>query len=128
MVFKQTFLKVLDNSSATEVMCIQVYNKKKFGSLGDLILVTVKNIVINIKLKGKVKMLKKSDLVRGVVVHTKKKVNRENGISLSFDSNFCIMLNKENNLIGTRILGPVPLELLKYKFGRRLATIAPSII
>ncbi len=128
MIFKSTYLFVLDNSSANEVMCIKVYNKKNIGNIGDKVLVVVKRSIVNIKLIGKIKPISKSDKVKAVIVHLKKKLNRKNGTFLKFDNNYCIMLNKDNFLIGTRILGPVPFELKFNSFGKRLLSLAPAIV
>jgi large subunit ribosomal protein L14 len=103
MIQKQTILKAADNSGVRTAKCIQIY---KNGSINSLILVTIKNI----KLDGK---LKKGDIFKSIVIRVRKKIHRKTGDSLSFFENSIVLLNKKDELYGTRVFGPLCNELRK---------------
>ncbi len=105
MIQIQTIIKVADNSGARNGKCIHVY-KNKTGSINSLILVSIKNI----KNDGK---LKKGDIFKSIIIRLNKKVHRKTGDSLAFSENSIVLLNKKNELYGTRVFGPICNELRK---------------
>lgn len=106
MIQPQTVLNVADNSGAKKLMCIRVLNKsrKQVGSLGDVILGVVKQVTPNTGLK-------KSSVVRAVIVRTKSSCRRSNGSYVQFEDNAVVILKADNNPRGTRVFGPVASEL-----------------
>ncbi|KAE8766464.1 50S ribosomal protein L14 [Hordeum vulgare] len=110
----RTNLKVVDNSEAKQVMCIQSHRGKKGARLGDMIIGSVKEA----QPRGKVK---KEDVVYGVVVRAAMKKGRKDGIEVQFDDNAIVIMNNKGELIGTRVFGPVPHELRKKKHLKILA-------
>ena len=111
MVQQESRLKVADNSGAREVLCIRVLGgtKKRYASLGDKIVVTIKNALPS----GNVK---KGSISNAVVVRTKKEVRRKDGSYIRFEDNAVILLNENDEPRGTRVFGPVARELRKKKF------------
>ena len=110
----RTNLKVVDNSGAKRVMCIQSLRGKKGARLGDMIIGSVKEA----QPRGKVK---KGDVVYGVVVRAAMKKGRSDGSEVQFDDNAIVVVNNKGELIGTRVFGPVPHELRKKKHLKILA-------
>ena len=106
MIQQETRLKVADNSGAKEVLCFKVLggSKRRYASIGDLIVVTVKNAIPG----GEVK---KGDVTRAVVVRTRKEVRRKDGTYIRFDDNAAVLLTSAGEPRGTRIFGPVAREL-----------------
>ena len=106
MIQQETRLKVADNSGAKEVLCFKILggSKRRYASLGDLIVVTVKNAIPG----GTVK---KGDVTRAVVVRTRKEVRRRDGSYIRFDDNAAVLLTSAGEPRGTRIFGPVAREL-----------------
>ena len=116
MIQEQTMLDVADNSGARSVMCIKV-----LGAIGDIIKITVKEAIP----RGKVK---KGDVLKAVVVRTKKGVRRPDGSVIRFDGNACVILNNNTEQpIGTRIFGPVTRELRSEKF-MKIISLAPEVL
>ena len=122
MIITETKLNVADNSGAKLIQCIKVLggSKRRSASIGDLIVVSVKEAIPN----GKVK---KGEVVRAVVVRTKKGVSREDGSTIRFDKNSAVLLTKEGEPIGTRIFGPVTRELRLKKF-TKIISLAPEVL
>ena len=122
MIIAETKLNVADNSGAKLVQCIKVLggSKRRSASLGDLIVVSVKEAIPN----GKVK---KGEVTRAVVVRTKKGVSRQDGSTIRFDKNSAVLLTKEGEPIGTRIFGPVTRELRLKKF-TKIISLAPEVL
>lgn len=122
MIQKESRLEVADNSGAKEVMCISVLggSKRRYASVGDIIKVSIKEAVP----KGKVK---KGDVHSAVVVRTAKEIRRADGSSIRFDTNAAVLINKENEPIGTRIFGPVPRELRAKNF-MKIISLAPEVL
>ena len=122
MIQMQTNLDVADNSGARQVQCIKVLggSKRKYASVGDVIVVSVKEAIP----RGRVK---KGDVHRAVVVRTAKDVRRPDGTAIRFDSNAAVLLNKQNEPIGTRIFGPVVRELRAKKF-MKIISLAPEVL
>src|SRR6056297_3013182 len=106
MIQVESRLSVADNSGAKKVACVKVLggSKRRYASIGDLIVVTVKDAMPNAKVR-------KGDVYRAVIVRTKKEINRSDGTLIRFDNNSAVLLNKNNEPIGTRIFGPVAREL-----------------
>src|SRR5574344_2138396 len=122
MIQMQTNLDVADNSGARQVQCIKVLggSKRKSASVGDIIVVSVKEAIP----RGKVK---KGDVHRAVIVRTAKEIRRPDGTSIRFDRNAAVLLNKQNEPIGTRIFGPVVRELRARKF-MKIISLAPEVL
>ena len=106
MIQQETRLKVADNSGAKEVLCFKILggSKRRYASIGDLIVVTVKNAIPG-------GMVKKGDVTRAVVVRTRKEVRRKDGTYIRFDDNAAVLLTSAGEPRGTRIFGPVAREL-----------------
>lgn len=122
MIQMQTNLDVADNSGARKVQCIKVLggSKRRFASVGDIIVVTIKDAIP----RGRVK---KGDVRRAVVVRTAKEVRREDGTAIRFDRNAAVILNNQNEPIGTRIFGPVVRELRARRF-MKIISLAPEVL
>jgi len=106
MIQMQSRLDVADNSGAREVMCVKVLggSKRKFAGIGDVIVVSVKDAIP----RGRVK---KGQVLKAVIVRTRKDIRRADGTTIRFDGNACVLINKDKEPIGTRIFGPVTREL-----------------
>jgi large subunit ribosomal protein L14 len=122
MVQTTTTLDVADNSGAKKIMCIRVLGgtKRKYASLGDVIVVSVKEAIANSKVK-------KGEVSRAVIVRTKKEVSRQDGSYIRFDSNSAVLVDKDNEPIGTRIFGPVARELRAKRF-MKIISLAPEVL
>jgi len=122
MIQTQTILDVADNSGAKKLMCIKVLggSKRKYASLGDIIIVSVKEAIPNSKVK-------KGDVARAVIVRTAKEVPRADGSYIRFDGNSAVLINKDNEPIGTRIFGPVARELRAKRF-MKIISLAPEVL
>jgi large subunit ribosomal protein L14 len=122
MIQQQTRLKVADNSGAKEVMCIKVLGgtRRRYASLGDVIVASVKEAIPRSKVK-------KGEVVKAVVVRTKKTHKRADGTSIRFDENSAVILNNQNEPIGTRIFGPVARELRAKNF-MKIVSLAPEVL
>jgi large subunit ribosomal protein L14 len=120
MIQPQTCLNAADNSGAKKVMCIRVLGGKRYGRVGDVFIGVVKRSTPNLPVK-------RSDVVRAVVVRTKQAIRRKDGSQLRFDDNACVVLNKDNNPRGTRVLGSVAREI-KEKGFVKIATLAAEAI
>ena len=122
MIHPQSYLSVADNSGARKLMCIRVLatNQKQFGTIGDVIIAVVKDGIPNMPLK-------KSDIVRAVIVRTCKEIRRENGMVIRFDDNAAVIINKEGNPRGTRIFGPIARELRERNF-TKIVSLAPEVL
>ena len=122
MIQMQTNLDVADNSGARRVQCIKVLggSKRKYASVGDIIVVSVKEAIP----RGRVK---KGDVRKAVVVLTAKEVRRDDGTAIRFDGNAAVILNNNNEPIGTRIFGPVVRELRAKNF-MKIVSLAPEVL
>ena len=122
MIQTESVLDVADNSGAKRVKCIKVLggSKRKYASVGDVIAVSVKDAAPN----GKVK---KGQIARAVIVRTKKEIRRRDGSYIRFDVNSAVLLNKENEPVGTRIFGPVARELRGRNF-MKIVSLAPEVL
>ena len=122
MVQMQTVLDVADNSGAKKVMCIRVLGgtRRKYASLGDVIVVSIKEAIPNSKVK-------KGDVAKAVIVRVKKEVSRQDGSYIRFDTNSAVLVDKDNEPVGTRIFGPVARELRAKKF-MKIISLAPEVL
>jgi large subunit ribosomal protein L14 len=122
MVQTTTTLDVADNSGAKKIMCIRVLGgtKRKYASVGDVIVVSVKEAIPNAKVK-------KGEVARAVIVRTKKEVSRQDGSYIRFDANSAVLVDKDNEPIGTRIFGPVARELRAKRF-MKIISLAPEVL
>lgn len=122
MIKPQSYLNVADNSGARQLMCIRVLvgSKRDSGNIGNVIIAVVKDALPNMPIK-------KSDVVRAVIVRTRKGLRRQNGMSLRFDDNAAVIINKEGNPRGTRVFGPIARELRDLNF-TKIVSLAPEVI
>jgi large subunit ribosomal protein L14 len=122
MIQMQSNLDVADNSGARRVQCIKVLggSKRKYAGVGDIIVVSVKEAIP----RGRVK---KGDIRKAVVVRTAKEVKRDDGSTIRFDRNAAVILNNQNEPIGTRIFGPVVRELRARNF-MKIISLAPEVL
>ena len=122
MIQQETRLKVADNSGAKEVLCFKILggSKRRYASIGDLIVVTVKNAIPG----GTVK---KGDVTRAVVVRTRKEVRRRDGSYIRFDDNAAVLLTSAGEPRGTRIVGPVARELRDSGY-MKIVSMAPEVM
>ena len=122
MIQTTTELDVADNSGAKRVACIKVLggSKKRYATIGDVIVVSVKEALVNSKVK-------KGEVARAVIVRTKRELKRADGSYIKFDTNSAVMVSKEGEPIGTRIFGPVARELREKNF-MKIVSLAPEVL
>lgn len=122
MIQMQSHLDVADNSGARRVQCIKVLggSKRKYASLGDVIVVAVKEAIPN----GKVK---KGEVAKAVIVRTAKEVRRPDGTYIRFDTNSAVLIDAKGEPVGTRIFGPVAREL-RGKAYMKIVALAPEVL
>jgi large subunit ribosomal protein L14 len=122
MIQMQTQLNAADNSGAKRLYCIKVLGgtRKRYASVGDIIVVSVKEAIPNAKVK-------KGDVLKAVVVRTKKEVRRPDGSYIRFDENSAVLINASREPIGTRIFGPVARELRARQF-MKIISLAPEVL
>ncbi|MBE9032577.1 50S ribosomal protein L14 [filamentous cyanobacterium LEGE 11480] len=122
MIQQESYLTVADNSGARKIMCIRVVGggNRRYAGIGDVIVAVVKDAMPNMAVK-------KSDVVKAVVVRTKKTVRRESGMSIRFDDNAAVLLNADGNPRGTRVFGPVARELRDKNY-MKIVSLAPEVL
>ena len=122
MIQMESYLKVADNTGAKEIHCIRVLggSKRKYGNIGDIIVASVRKAAPG----GTVK---KGDVVKAVIVRTKRGVRREDGSYVRFDENAAVIIKEDRNPKGTRIFGPVARELRDKEF-MKILSLAPEVI
>jgi len=122
MIQMQTLLDVADNSGAKKLFCIKVLggSKRKYASIGDVIVASVKEALPNSKVK-------KGDVVKAVIVRTAKELGRADGSYIRFDGNSAVVINAQHEPVGTRIFGPVARELRAKKF-MKIISLAPEVL
>jgi large subunit ribosomal protein L14 len=122
MIQLRSILEVADNSGAKKVMCFHIMggSRRRYASLGDTIVVSVKEATPNASVK-------KGDVAKAVVVRTVKEVRRMDGSYIRFDQNAAVLINAQGEPIGTRIFGPVARELRQRKF-MKILSLAPEVI
>ena len=122
MIQQESYLKVADNTGAKEIHCIRVLggSKRKFGNIGDVIVASVRKAAPG----GTVK---KGEVVKAVIVRTKRGVRREDGSYVRFDENAAVIIKEDSNPKGTRIFGPVARELREKDY-MKILSLAPEVI
>ena len=121
MIQQESRLVVADNSGAKEALCIRVLGgtKKRYATVGDIIVVTVKNVIPSSDMK-------KGTVSKAVVVRTKKEVRRQDGSYIRFDDNACVLLNAAGEMRASRIFGPVARELRTSNM--KIVSLAPEVL
>jgi large subunit ribosomal protein L14 len=122
MIQQESYLNVADNSGARKLLCIRVLGagNRRYGGVGDEIVAVVKDAVPNMGVK-------KSDVVRAVIVRTRYTMRRESGMSIRFDDNAAVLINADGNPRGTRVFGPVARELRDKSF-TKIVSLAPEVL
>ncbi len=122
MIQHRSRLDIADNTGAKSVMCIKVLGgtKRRYASLGDVIVVAVKDATPTSKVK-------KGEVAKAVIVRTRKSVNRGDGTYIRFDNNAAVLINAQNEPVGTRIFGPVARELRGKNF-TKIISLAPEVL
>lgn len=122
MIQQESRLKVADNTGAKEILCIRVMggSKRRYAGIGDTIVATVKDAIPG----GNVK---KGEVVKAVVVRTKKETRRKDGSYIRFDENAAVIIKNDNEPRGTRIFGPVARELRDHRF-MKIISLAPEVL
>ena len=121
MIYPQTMLTVADNTGAKKIMCIKVLGgSKKYAKIGDTIIGVVKEAIPNMPVK-------RSDVIRAVIVRTKKSIRRKDGMYIRFDDNAAVIVNMDNNPRGTRVFGPVAREIRDKNYSK-IVSLAPEVL
>jgi large subunit ribosomal protein L14 len=122
MIQAQTILSVADNSGARRVMCFRVLGgtRRRYARVGDIVICAVKDALPGAQVK-------KGDVVKAVVVRTKKEIRRRDGSYIRFDENAAVLINDQKEPRGTRIFGPVARELRERQF-MRIVSLAPEVL
>jgi large subunit ribosomal protein L14 len=122
MIQAETRLTVADNSGARILYCIKVLggSRRRYASVGDIIVVSIKEAIPNAKVK-------KGDVLKAVVVRTKKEIKRPDGSYIRFDDNSAVLINAQKEPLGTRIFGPVARELRGKRF-MKIVSLAPEVL
>ena len=122
MIQQETVLRIADNSGARRALCIRVLggSRRRYASLGDVVVASVKDAIPNSKIR-------KGDVVKAVIVRTKKEVGRPDGSFIKFDDNSAVLINPQGDPIGTRIFGPVARELRAKNF-MKIVSLAPEVL
>jgi len=122
MIQMQTKLNVADNSGAKRLSCIKVLggSRRRYARLGDIIVVSVKEAMPG-------GTIKKGDVVKAVIVRTKKEIRRSDGSYIKFDHNSAVIIDEQRNPVGTRIFGPVARELREKNFSK-IISLAPEVL
>ena len=121
MIYPQTILTVADNTGARKVMCIRILGgNKKYAEIGDIIIAVVKEAIPNMPIK-------RSDVVKAIIVRTKKTIRRQDGMYIRFDDNAAVIVNADNNPRGTRVFGPIAREIREKNFSK-IVSLAPEVL
>ena len=122
MIQTQTILNVADNSGARKLMCIRILGggNRRYARIGDEIIAVVKDAIPNMAVK-------RSDVVRAVVVRTRHSLRRDSGMSIRFDDNAAVIINAEGNPRGTRVFGPIARELREKNY-MKIVSLAPEVL
>ena len=122
MIQMTSVLDVADNSGAKKVFCIKVLggSRRRYASIGDIVIVSIREAIPGAKVK-------KGEVARAVIVRTKRELARPDGSYIKFDGNSAVLINKENEPIGTRIFGPVARELRAKRF-MKIISLAPEVL
>jgi len=122
MIQMTSVLDVVDNSGAKKVYCIKVLggSRRRYAGIGDVVIVSIREAIPGAKVK-------KGEVARAVIVRTKRELARPDGSFIKFDGNSAVLVNKENEPIGTRIFGPVARELRAKRF-MKIISLAPEVL
>ncbi|MEO8843775.1 MAG: 50S ribosomal protein L14 [Kofleriaceae bacterium] len=122
MIQMTSVLDIADNSGAKKVFCIKVLggSRRRYAGIGDIVIVSIREAIPGAKVK-------KGEVSRAVIVRTRKELARSDGSSIKFDGNSAVLINKENEPIGTRIFGPVARELRAKRF-MKIISLAPEVL
>ena len=121
MIYPQTMLTVADNTGAKKIMCIRILGgNKKYAEIGDTIIAVVKEAIPNMPVK-------RSDIVRAIIVRTRKTIRRSDGMYIRFDDNAAVVVNMDNNPRGTRVFGPVAREIREKNLSK-IVSLAPEVL
>jgi len=121
MIYPQTMLTVADNTGAKKIMCIRILGgNKKYGQIGDTIIGVVKEAIPNMSVK-------RSDIIRAIIVRTRKTIRRQDGMYIRFDDNAVVIVNLDRNPRGTRVFGPVAREI-RDKNLSKIVSLAPEVL
>lgn len=121
MIYPQTILTIADNTGAKKVMCIRVLGgNKNYAQIGDTIIAVVKEALPNMPVK-------RSDVIRAIIVRTKKSIRRQDGMYIRFDDNAAVIVNMDNNPRGTRVFGPVAREIRDKNYSK-IVSLAPEVL
>jgi large subunit ribosomal protein L14 len=122
MIQQESIVKIADNSGAKSALCIRVLggSKRRYASVGDVIVVTVKDVIPN-------SPVKKGEVLQAVVVRTAKEVRRRDGSYIRFDENAAVLVNQQGEPTGTRIFGPVGRELRDKRY-MKIVSLAPEVL
>jgi large subunit ribosomal protein L14 len=121
MIYPQTMLTVADNTGAKKIMCIKILGgSKKYAKIGDTIIGVVKEAIPNMPVK-------RSDVIRAVIVRTKKSIRRQDGMYIRFDDNAAVIINMDNNPRGTRVFGAVAREIRDKNYSK-IVSLAPEVL
>lgn len=121
MIYPQTILTVADNTGAKKLMCIRILGgNRKYAKIGDIIIGVIKEAIPNMAIK-------RSDIVRAIVVRTSNCIRREDGMYIRFDENAAVIVNSDNNPRGTRVFGPIAREIREKNFSK-IVSLAPEVL
>lgn len=121
MIYPQTMLTVADNTGAKKIMCIRILGgNKKYAEIGDIIIGVVKEVLPNMSTK-------RSDIIRAIIVRTKKSIRRQDGMYIRFNDNAAVIVNPDNNPRGTRVFGPVAREIRDKNYSK-IVSLAPEVL
>ena len=121
MIYPQTMLTIADNTGAKKVMCIRILGgNKKYAEIGDTIIAVVKEAISNMPIK-------RSDIVRAIIVRTRKTIRRPDGMYIRFDDNAAVVVNMDNNPRGTRVFGPIAREIREKNLSK-IVSLAPEVL
>nr|YP_009404099.1 ribosomal protein L14 [Pratia angulata]ASA35364.1 ribosomal protein L14 [Pratia angulata] len=122
MIQPQTYLNVADNSGARKLMCIRILgaSNRRYAQIGDVIVAVIKEAVPQMSLK-------KSEVVRAVIVRTCKELKRDDGMIIRYDDNAAVIIDQEGNPKGTRVFGPIAEELRQFNF-TKILSLAPEVL
>nr|YP_010832425.1 ribosomal protein L14 [Astragalus pallasii]YP_010832653.1 ribosomal protein L14 [Astragalus jiuquanensis]WFG51635.1 ribosomal protein L14 [Astragalus sp. Ge130187]WFG51863.1 ribosomal protein L14 [Astragalus pallasii]WFG52395.1 ribosomal protein L14 [Astragalus jiuquanensis] len=122
MIQPQTYLNVADNSGARELMCIRIIgaSNRRYAYVGDIVVAVIKKAVPN-------SPLERSEVIRAVIVRTRKEIKRSNGMIIKYDDNAAVVIDKEGNPKGTRIFSAIPRELRQLNF-TKIVSLAPEVL
>lgn len=121
MIYPQTMLTVADNTGAKKIMCIRVLGgNKKYAKIGDTIIAVVKEAIPNMSVK-------RSEIVRAIIVRTRKSIRRTDGMYIRFDDNAGVLVNSDNNPKGTIVFGPIAREI-RDKNLSKIVSLAPEVL